>query len=129
MNTLGLPDRFLPHVTALPEGDVQLTSDIRLRVRDAFSPNGHSQGIRYTGPKGLVVIATLDDTERFGVLLHVSLSYRDRDPEWTLIRAVRDAFYPNTADVMMVLPRAADYVNIQAHCFHLWETPSAWGIR
>jgi len=82
----------------------------------------------WAGPGTLRVIATLDDTPH-GQLLHVSLSLRGRNPDWETIRAVRDAFYPDTIDVMMVLPRAEDYVNLHAHTFHLWQTPTTWGLR
>ncbi len=57
------------------------------------------------------------------------MSYPDRDPDWATIRAIRDLFYPSTVDVMMVLPRAEDYVNIHRHVFHLWQTPTVWGLR
>ena len=41
---------------------------------------------------------------------------------------VRDAFYPDDVDVMMILPRAMDYVNVHEHVFHLQQTPVVWGI-
>jgi hypothetical protein len=82
----------------------------------------------WRGPKQLGVLGSMDPTPH-GNLLHVSLTYPDHDPSWKVIRAVRDAFFPATVDVMMVLPRAEDYVNIHPHCFHLWQTPVGWGIR
>lgn len=64
-----------------------------------------------------------------GRLLHVSMSYSSRDPSWDDIKAVRAAFYPADVDVMMVLPKAEDYVNVHHHTFHLWQTPVAWDVR
>jgi hypothetical protein len=78
---------------------------------------------------GLRVAATVDNTPDWGPLLHVSLSYHDHDPPWDDIKAVRAAFYPATVDVMMMLPRAEDYVNLHPHCFHLWQTPQPWRLR
>lgn len=116
-------------LTELPMGDVTMPNGGVLRRFDRWTPTEHCQGARYKGPGGLVVIATLDSTERHGNLLHISMSYADRDPTWTTIKQVRAAFFPPDVDVMMVMPREADYVNVQEHCFHLWQTPSAWGMR
>lgn len=82
----------------------------------------------FNGPKQLKVIASIDPTPH-GALLHVSLSYPNRDPSWDVIKAIRAAFYGDDIDVMIVLPKAEDYVNRHDHCFHLWETPKKWGIR
>lgn len=98
-----------------------------LRFHNETESAAPSQGYGYRASDGMRIIASLDGTPH-GRLLHVSLSYADRDPSWEDIRAVRDAFYPEDVDVMMVLPRAADYVNVHEHCFHLWQTPTVWGI-
>lgn len=82
----------------------------------------------WRGPQRLSVIASVDNTHH-GPLLHVSLAYPRRDPNWADIRAVRDAFYSPNVDVMMVLPAAVDYVNCHPHAFHLWQCPEGWGIR
>lgn len=77
---------------------------------------------------GLRVIASLDDTPH-GLLLHVSMSYAHKNPKWSEIRAIKDAFFGDAVDAMMVLPRAVDYVNVHEHTFHLWQTPTAWGLQ
>lgn len=123
------PDTFWHRVATLPDGDLRHASGLRLRRRERWEPSPYSQGARYSGPQELAVIASLDDTPQHGVLLHASLSYRDRDPDWATIRAVRDLFYPVDVDVAMILPREEDYVAVHPHCFHLWETPTAWGLR
>lgn len=83
----------------------------------------------YSAPNGISVILTVDNTPRYGPLLHASLSHRRRDPYWDEIKAMREVFFPPTLDVMMVLPREADYVNVHEHCFHLWQTPQPWALR
>lgn len=118
-------------VTTVPSGDVRLADGRRL-VRQAGAqwqlPAGVLDAAAWEGPDRLCVLASLDDTPH-GRLLHVSMSHPNRDPNWATIKAVRDAFYPQTVDVMMVLPRAEDYVNVHPHTFHLWQTPTVWGLR
>lgn len=97
-------------------GDVQLPAGVAMIAARLWV--GH----------GLKVLASLDQTHH-GALLHVSVSHKHRHPSWEEIRAVRDALYPDDVDVMMVLPQAQDYVNIHEHTFHLWSTPSEWGIQ
>ncbi len=124
-----------PRVTGLPAGDLRLGDGRRLRFEDgAPLPVQADADTRFLasglwrGPQRLTVLGSLDPTPH-GDLLHVSMSYPDRDPDWATIRAIRDLFYPSTVDVMMVLPRAEDYVNIHRHVFHLWQTPTVWGLR
>lgn len=85
----------------------------------------------YDGPKGsgLHVIVTIDNTPRFGPLLHCSISHPRRDPFWHEIKAMREVFFPSDVDAMMLLPRSSDYVNVHPHTFHVVQTPSAWDMR
>ena len=82
----------------------------------------------WRGPKELIVVCSSDPTPH-GRLLHVSMSYSKRDPDWAVIKAVRKVFFPETVDVMMMLPKAEDYINVHEHCFHIWECPKAWNVR
>jgi hypothetical protein len=83
----------------------------------------------YDGPNGLGVVATIDNTPRFGPLLHVSISHHRRDPFWTEIKALREVFFPDDVDAMMMLPQPQDYVNLHPHAFHVIQTPERWGLR
>jgi hypothetical protein len=83
----------------------------------------------WRGGDGLAVLASSDVTPRWGALLHVSLSYADHDPTWEDIKLVRGVFFPADGDAMIMLPRQSDYINVHAHCFHLWQTPERWGIQ
>ena len=107
------------------------THDLRL-------PDGRA--LRYMGPWGIVpnchrfeakgplrVLVSLDETPH-GRLIHVSISYPQKNPLWTEIRAVRDLFIPPTEDAMMVLPREGNYVNLHEHTFHVWQTPTEWMV-
>jgi hypothetical protein len=77
---------------------------------------------------GFRLIVSIDPTIH-GPLVHASLSHKHRDPTWTEIREMREAVWRSDQDVMMVLPREADYINVHEHCFHLWSMPVAWGIQ
>lgn len=118
----------------LPTGDLVVIAEgahLR-RVGDVdLSHAGRSaKGARYFGEGravGLMVMATVDHTHH-GKLLHVSLSYPDADPGWSVVKAVRAAFFPDGVDVGMLLPKARDYVNHHEHCFHLWQLPVERGI-
>ena len=115
----------------LPEGDLTL-GDGRILHRDKGfrwlgNPNQILGACRWVGKGALAIIASIDRTPK-GDLRHVSLSYPGHNPSWRDIKLVRDALFPETIDVMMVLPRARDYINLHEHCFHLWQTPTEWGI-
>lgn len=75
-----------------------------------------------------IVSASLDATHRFGTLLHISMSYPDHEPSWAEIKMVRALFFPPDIDVMMVLPKENDYVNLHNYCYHLWQAPQTWDM-
>lgn len=97
------------------------------RRMGADVPEGH---VWHCRPRKLAVLASLDFHKRHGlVLLHVSLSHPHQLPSWAEVAAVRDAFFPPDLDVMMVLPRRDDYVNVHPFAFHLQQLPVVWGAR
>lgn len=108
----------------LPESNVHLKDGRILRYQGNFPPIPKS-GVWQCDK--LRVIASLDETQH-GELLHVSLSFPDRDPSWSDILNVRYAFFSDDIDTMMVLPKLADYVNVHQHAFHIWQTPTEWGV-
>ena len=81
----------------------------------------------YYQPTRFIISATLDET-RFGVLMHVSMSYPDHDPTWTEIKMVRALFFPSQIDVMMILPKEQDFVNVHNFCYHVVQCPAAWDM-
>lgn len=62
-------------------------------------------------------------------LWHLSISHRTNDdtpepgryPTWDEIREARERFVPDEVTVAMLLPPKAEYVNVHATTFHLWE--------
>lgn len=128
----------------LPGGDVRLGDGRVLRPRVGYDIKkfGRALGMNkatingflenrgwYHADSDLGVAATIDDTPRWGPLLHVSMSHSDHDPSWETIKLVKAAFFPLDMDAMMMLPREADYVNIHRHTFHLIQCPQEWGIQ
>lgn len=72
----------------------------------------------------LRVIAAMESFKNgHGPLLHVSFSHPDRIPDWDTIRVIKDAFFGDDVAAVMVLPKAAEYVNRHPYTHHLWEDP------
>jgi len=118
----------------LPLGDVRL-SDGRVcrripgEVRAEVAPGVMQyQRLWRCQPISLGIIGS-DEQTPHGPLLHVSLSHPNRLPSWETVTLVRDAFFGDDIDVMMLLPQRVDYVNEHPYTFHLWQTPTTWGLR
>lgn len=103
----------LPQIVTLPDK----------RVLKAIDQT--SGGLGYACADGMRVIASYDPSAH-GTLLHVSVSYAKRDPRWYDLKQLRQAFFPPDVDVIQVLPRAGEYVNIHSHTFHLFQAPESW---
>ena len=54
---------------------------------------------------------------------HISVARVDRDPTWAEIVTARYRLLPEVPNMVMHLPAlwTGDYVNINPHCFHLYE--------
>jgi hypothetical protein len=117
-----------PHVDAMREAISRLPLEVRLadaRVLRCVQQREVQRGYRCTD--GMVVLASFDPLPPDGeLLLHISVSYKARDPRWTDLKLLRAAFFPDDVDVIQVLPRASEYVNVHTHCFHLFQAPAAW---
>ncbi len=51
---------------------------------------------------------------------HLSISLSHRYPTWDEILDARYTFFPDTQEVVQVLPPKSEYVNMHRNCFHLW---------
>lgn len=74
------------------------------------------------------VLYSEDNTPKWGWLKHISISHSGRYPTWSEILIAKEKFFGDI-DVMMILPKREDYVNVHPNCFHLLETPEPWGLR
>lgn len=77
--------------------------------------------------RNLHIILSLDPTQH-GTLLHMSISSETKYPSWDDITEAKDKLMGDI-DVMMILTKKIDYVNLHKNCFHLWETPKEWNIQ
>ena len=79
---------------------------------------------------GCLVVFSIDDTgpNKFGKLKHASMSRKHALPTWNQVKAIKDRLFGDT-DVMMILPKREDYVNLHEYCFHLWQCPQGWGMQ
>lgn len=112
----------------LPEGTITLTDGTHLRQRIDAGLYVHAGARAWQSKNGLRVIAGLEPylDGRFGLLLHVSLSRAERLPGWKEVKLIKDAFFGDDGEAMIVLPKAADYVNVHPHTHHLWQMPEPW---
>jgi hypothetical protein len=114
------------HQIEIEAAALSLPREVRLadgRVLVCESPVAGGNGYRCRD--GMVVVASYDPSPH-GLLLHISVSYKARDPTWGDLKLLRQAFFPADVDVIQVLPRAGEYVNVHEHCFHLFQAPEAW---
>lgn len=114
---------------------IRLADGRAFRMRDVgllpSGPDGEMVPYQHWfGPDGLQLGISLDPTEAFGPLLHISVSHRDvkRRPSWEDLSAIKDAIFGDV-DAAMILPKREDYINLRENCFHLWQLPQRWGIR
>jgi hypothetical protein len=140
-------------ILTVPKGDLKFPDGRRLSSWNAVDPRrtmwrrmaGLLDVNGWDGPQGMIVICTLEPS-RLGRLLHASVSYQDRDPAWADIKLVRAALFPDTLDVMLLLPRSEDYIagiapvldrtgreivhgapgGADSHVFQLVQCPDRW---
>ncbi len=62
----------------------------------------------------------------YGNLRHVSFSRSDRLPGWKEVKLVKDTFFGDDAEAMIVLPKKRDYTNVHQFTHHLWQMPEPW---
>jgi len=86
-----------------------------------------SKGVASYRWKDLVIIKSKDNTPKWGELLHISVSHRERHPTWEELLALKEYFFGDE-DTMMVMPKKECYVNVHTHCFHIWKTPESWDL-
>ena len=88
-----------------------------LREARATLPNSRLWLARVGKHNHISVIASVD-----GGSLHLSIAHSQRYPTWDEILAVRAWAFDEDTEVVMVLARKGEYVNVHSNCFHLWES-------
>jgi len=54
-------------------------------------------------------------------VFHMSISHADRYPTWDEVADARYELIPDDVTMAMLLPPREQYVNVDEHCFHLWQ--------
>lgn len=95
------------------------------RVRDGPHRTGPLDGTRGAfllyGPSGMnLVILSSGEADGTG-WEHVSVSGKNRCPNWIEMCFVKDLFWGEDEVVMQLHPAKQDYVNQHPYCLHLWK--------
>jgi len=51
---------------------------------------------------------------------HLSVSRKERYPSWDEIVLFRSLFFEDDDEIVQVIPKESDYVNVHDNCFHMW---------
>ena len=54
-------------------------------------------------------------------LHHLSISRRDRLPNYNELKSARYQFLPDVPYMIQIFPPTEDFVNVHQFCLHLWE--------
>ncbi len=52
---------------------------------------------------------------------HLSVSKINRLPDWEELLSARYVFWEDEEEVIQILPKKSEYVNIHKNCLHLWR--------
>ena len=90
-----------------------------------------SQGIMtetqlFMSEDGLSVIKSVDMGGKSGPTLHVSCLRHNRKPSWEEVDALKDLFFGEEGEAMILLPSKSDPIGFHPYCIHLWQLPESW---
>lgn len=94
---------------------VDRVNAVRVRFHGEVSP-----ALVFAGNKFRCIVSW--DHTHSGRRLHASVSHTKRYPSWEEIKRIRNWVFPDDVEVVMVFPKAGDYVNLSPNCFHLWQS-------
>lgn len=69
----------------------------------------------------LYVLRSISKMENGEHWIHVSVSRRDRLPNWDEVVKVKNEFIGEFKEVIHMIPSKKDHVNIHSYCLHLWS--------
>lgn len=99
---------------------------LKLNMKAMFLKEGSLWVKAFETRTGLCMMYSLDKTQH-GDLHHMSISRRDRYPQWDEIVEAKQILMGDV-DTMMIIPKKRDYVNVHTNCFYVWETPEDWNV-
>ena len=83
-----------------------------------FREHGMEGYHKWVSPESQLSLITSRDQDK----LHMSIAHPTRYPTWDEILTVREWFFPDEVEAVMVLARKSQYVNLHPHCFHIHES-------
>lgn len=89
----------------------------------ATSPGDDFGAFQIDGPCGaeLKIIASPGDANESIPWEHVSVSVRNRCPNWHEMCFVKELFWDDEEAVMQLHPPKSTWVNFHPYCLHLWR--------
>lgn len=69
---------------------------------------------------GLAIISSVHVEKDGEVWQHVSMSYKNRLPEYHEMCMIKDAFIGKDKLAIQVFPPEKEHVNVMKYCLHLW---------
>jgi hypothetical protein len=96
----------------------------RIRNTDYASNPGDDYGaFIITGPCGrdLMVIASPGDAHESIPWEHVSVSLKNRPPNWEEMCYIKSLFWDDEETVMQLHPPKSQWINNHPNCLHLWR--------
>lgn len=103
--------------------DARLESGRWLSGPWASDPRDDFGAFEIDGPCGarLKIIASPGDANESIPWEHVSVSVKNRCPNWIEMCFVKDLFWEPEEAVMQLHPPKSDYINNHPYCLHLWR--------
>jgi hypothetical protein len=89
-------------------------------VNASDASHGIAGAFKILGPNGVVLRIISADHDGSG-WEHVSVSMKNRAPNWREMCFVKDLFFEEHECVVQYHPAKADHINIHPHCLHLWR--------
>jgi len=97
----------------------------RGRVRGSHLGSDSSYGpyglFQVTGPCGAMLTIMASAGDFIVQFEHVSVSVKNRNPNWDEMCWVKDQFWNEDECVMQLHPPKSEYVNNHRFCLHLWR--------
>ncbi len=95
------------------------------RVREGDYASDDSYGLagcfRMIGPKGVLLLVMSSGIDNETGWEHVSVSCKDRPPNWAEMCFVKDIFWNESECVIQYHPPRSEYVDFHPNCLHLWR--------
>ncbi len=88
-------------------------------------PGDRYGAFQVPGPCGPLLRIIASDADEDIEFEHVSVSLKNRTPNWAEMCFVKDLFWSEDEAVMQLHPPKAEYINNHEFCLHLWRPVNA----